>query len=199
MPWNFETFLRKATELGHPANFCKRVPADIQQALDFHSSHTFAEVSEHRLSWCKTWLKRAAQLDKAEKSEAATRHPSTAGKRIRLTKEILESLDYEDLGVLDLLENGSPLAGEVEASYVFQPCYRPCVTTLGQLEEDAYKRNCTCTCFMFVLRGFILFRGNHFGSKTYFCVSMLGIYFKKNNKQTAGFQYFLLAVVQFFH
>ena len=141
MPWNFETFLRKATELGHPANFCKRVPADIQQALDFHSSHTFAEVSEHRLSWCKTWLKRAAQLDKAEKSEAATRHPSTAGKRIRLTKEILESLDYEDLGVLDLLENGSPLAGEVEASCVFQPCYRPCVTTLGQLEEDAYKRN----------------------------------------------------------
>ena len=141
LPWNFESFLRKATELCHPANFCKRVPADIQQALDFHSSRTFAEVSEHRLSWCKTWLKRAAQLDKIEKSEAASRHPSTAGKRIRLTREILESLDYEDLGVLDILENGSPLAGEVEASCVFQPCYRPCVTTLGQLEEDAYKRN----------------------------------------------------------
>ena len=141
LPWNFETFLRKATELGHPANFCKRVPTDIQEALDFHSAHTFAEVSEHRLSWCKSWLKRAAQLDKDEKTKAAARHPSTAGKRVQLTKEILESLEYEDLGVLDLLESGSPLAGEVEASCVFQPGYRPCVTTLGQLEEDAYKRN----------------------------------------------------------
>lgn len=115
LPWNFETFLRKATELGHPANFCKRVPANIQEALDFHATHTFAEVSEHRLRWCRTWLKRAAQIDKLEKAEAATRHPSTAGKRIRLTKEILESLNYEDLGVLDLLENGLPLAGEVES------------------------------------------------------------------------------------
>jgi len=141
LPWNFETFLRKATELGHPANFCKRIPADIQDALDFHASHTFAEVSEHRLRWCKTWLTRAAQLDRLEKVEAASRHPSTAGKRILLTREILRSLNYEDVGVLDILENGSPLAGEVEAACVFQPCYRPCLTTLGQLEEDASKRN----------------------------------------------------------
>ena len=141
MPWNFENFLRKTTELGHPANFCKRIPADIQDALDFHASHTFAEVSEYRLSWCKTWLARAAQLDRQEKLNAASRHPSTSRKRILLTKEILSSLNYEDMGVLELLESGSPLAGEVEAACVFQPCYRPCLTTLAQLEEDASKRN----------------------------------------------------------
>ena len=36
--------------------------------------------------------------------------------------------------------------------------------------QDQLKGVYTCTCFMFVLRGFILFRGNHFGSKTYICV-----------------------------
>ena len=36
---------------------------------------------------------------------------------------------------------------------------------------------------MFVLRGFILFRGNHFGSKTYICVFCWGIYLKKKLKQ----------------
>ena len=32
------------------------------------------------------------------------------------------------------------LAGEVEAACVFQPCYRPCLTTLGQLEEGCLQR-----------------------------------------------------------
>ena len=36
---------------------------------------------------------------------------------------------------------------------------------------------------MFVLRGFILFRGNHFGSKTYICVFCWGIYFFKKKQQ----------------
>ena len=82
-------------------------------------------------------MKRAAQLDKCEKEDAATKHPSTAKKRLRLTRELLGSLQYEDMGVLDVLEHGSP----VEATSVFQPCYRPCVTTLGQLEEETSKRN----------------------------------------------------------
>ena len=52
-----------------------------------------------------------------------------------------KSLQYEDMGVLDLLESGAPLAGEVEASCVFQPGYKPYVTTLAQLEREASKRN----------------------------------------------------------
>ena len=141
LPWSFENFLTKATELGHPANFCKRIPDDIQHAIDFQAANSFSMVSEYRLNWCKTWLKRAAQLDKSEKKDAAMRHPSTAKKRLKLTRELLESLQYEDIGVLDILEHGSPLAGEIEAASVFQPGYRPCVTTLGQLESDACKRN----------------------------------------------------------
>ena len=69
------------------------------------------------------------------------RHPSTLKKRIKLTKEILESLQYEDTEALKILEEGSTLAGEIEGAKVFQQAYKPCLSTLEQLEENAEKRN----------------------------------------------------------
>lgn len=58
-----------------------------------------------------------------------------------MTREILESLEYEDPEVLSLLEEGSTLAGEIDAAKVFQSSYKPCLTTLDQLSENAVKRN----------------------------------------------------------
>ena len=127
LPWDYEKFVQKAVKAGHPTNFCKLVPADIQEAIGFHAQQSASEVSEYRLNWCKRWLSRAAQLDRLEKDEAACRHPATSRKRLRLTKEILQSLQYEDVEALKLLEQGSSLAGEVENSAVFQSTYRPCI------------------------------------------------------------------------
>lgn len=39
------------------------------------------------------------------------------------------------------METGSTLAGEIEVSPVFQSSYKPCITTLEQLESSAAKRN----------------------------------------------------------
>jgi hypothetical protein len=119
LPWSHETFMAKAAERGHPANFCKLLPSDLQAVVDFHVTHSFAEVSKTRLDWCKRWLQRAAELDREEKQEAKTRHPSTLKKRLRLTREILQRIDYEDMDALKLLEEGSPLAGEIDAAAVF--------------------------------------------------------------------------------
>jgi hypothetical protein len=58
-----------------------------------------------------------------------------------LTGEILQSLGYEDLEVLELLQKRSTLVGEIEASAVFQSAFEPCVTTLQQLEDCAAKPN----------------------------------------------------------
>ena len=86
-------------------------------------------------------MKRASELDREEKLAACARSQATAAKRLLLTEEILKSIQYEDLDVLSLLRDGSPLAGEVPASAVFQSAYKPCLTTLQQLERDANKRN----------------------------------------------------------
>lgn len=58
-----------------------------------------------------------------------------------LTKEILEDIGYDDLGALDLLSNGSPLAGEIEETPIFKSQYKPCLMTMNSLCRDAVKRN----------------------------------------------------------
>ena len=75
LPWTYEAFIAKAAELGHPANFCKSVPEDIQLAIDFHAAHTAEEIAQYRLDWCKRWLHRASQLELEEKEQpkSATR------------------------------------------------------------------------------------------------------------------------------
>ena len=66
LPWDHETFIAEAMKLGHPTNFCKRIPKDIEKAVALHVSHSFDEIADKRLQWCKTWLKRAGELDREE-------------------------------------------------------------------------------------------------------------------------------------
>ena len=141
VPWNYEDFIAKAAALGHPSNFCKQVPKDIKLAIQSQVDHTPEDVVRYRLDWCRRWLRRAAELGVQEKENAANRHPSTSKKRLKLTKEFLSSLAYEDVDVLQLLRTGSTLAGEVEASFVFQAAFKPCITIIQQLEAHADKRN----------------------------------------------------------
>lgn len=95
----------------------------------------------HSTDWTGArWLQRAAELETEEKA-ASKRHPSTSKKRLRLTSEILQSLGYEDLEVLELLQEGSTLADDIEASAVFQSAFKPCVSILQQLEDCAAKRD----------------------------------------------------------
>ena len=58
-----------------------------------------------------------------------------------MAREILESVGYEDIDALKLFELGSPLAGEIEPAAVFEKSYKPCLTTISQLEDLACKRN----------------------------------------------------------
>lgn len=141
LPWTCEEFIAKAAELGHPSNFCKRIPLDIKHALDVHLNYSDQQISSMRLDWCKKWLTRALELDKEEKADASMRHSSTAHKRLRLTEEILQDMKYEDCQVLDIMKHGSTLAGDIDACPVFQSSYKPCLTTLAQLEANADARN----------------------------------------------------------
>ena len=112
----------------HPANFCKLVPNDLLDAINFHVLHSCSDVLEYRLTWCKRWLHRAAELDRGEKQVAMLRHLSTLKKRLKLTREILESLEYEDIETLTILDEGFPLAGEIDGASVFQKAYKPALS-----------------------------------------------------------------------
>ncbi len=141
LPWSCEDFIRRAVDAGHPTNFCKLIPADIDAAVTRHATEDFSSISQHRLDWCKRWLKRAIQLDKEEKKAASSRSAATGRKRLMLTREILTEMDYEDMESLNILQEGSPLAGAVPHSEVFRSSFKPCLSTLRQLETEAPKRN----------------------------------------------------------
>ena len=97
---------------------------ELQLAIDTHIEWSNEQLCKYRLDWCKKWLVRAKQLDQLEKESNSSRpvHVAevTKGKRILLTKEILEELNYDDLGVLSLMEEGASLAGEIEQTGIFQ-------------------------------------------------------------------------------
>ena len=141
LPWSCDDFIKKAVTAGHPTNFCKLIPSDIAEAIRKHVDEEFEVISRMRLEWCKKWLKRAMQLDKDEKKAAGDRSAATKKKRLLLTREILKEMDYEDMAALDILQQGSPLAGEVPHSEVFRSSFKPCLSTLRQLQAEAPKRN----------------------------------------------------------
>ena len=145
LPWSCEQFIQKACEAGHPSAANHAVPRDLQVALDKHMEWSERTLVEYRMSWCRNWLRRAKELESAERLDAAARpvhvKAATSGKRLLLTAEILQSIGYEDMEALELLREGSPLAGDIPKSAVFEELYKPCMMTVQQLERDAGHRN----------------------------------------------------------
>ena len=141
LPWSYEDFIKRAVDAGHPTNFCKLIPSDIETAVQMHVQQDFSIISQRRLEWCKKWLKRAMQLDKEEKAAAESRPTATRRKRLILTREILVEMNYEDTEALDMLQQGSTLAGDVPHSEVFKSSFKPCLSTIRQLEREAPKKN----------------------------------------------------------
>jgi hypothetical protein len=118
LPWTCGQFIKRACESGHPAKSNHAVPKDLKVALDKHMEWSEQTLVAYHMGWCGRWLKRAVELEPLEKADLANRPPhvkaATKNKRLVLTQEIIDGLDYEDPGALDLLRSGSPLAGTRE-------------------------------------------------------------------------------------
>ena len=145
LPWSPENFIQKACKLGHPGLADMGVPEDLDIALDRHMQWTDEQLVKYRSDWCRHWLKRASQLEVKEKADRDKRPPhvreNTCNKRLLLTLEMLESIQYPDLEVLKLLREGATLAGEVESCDIFERQFKPCLLTVEQLEAGAARRN----------------------------------------------------------
>ncbi len=145
LPWTWDSFVKKAVDSQHPFLKSNGVPWELQLAIDKHLEWTDEQLSQYRLDWCKRWLIQAKELDTFEK-QAVSARPShvaelTTGKSILLTREILEEMQYDDINVLSLMEDGATLAGEIEQTDIFQAQFKPCLITMEQLQRDAARRN----------------------------------------------------------
>lgn len=145
LPWSHQGFMQQACKSGHPSLRDTGVPDDLKVAVEKHVEWTEQQLASYRISWCRRWVARAQQLEKDEEADAQLRDPEVArltkGKRLLLTKEILDELQFEDTECLKLLSEGATLAGPVQFSPSFQSQYKPCLATLSQLENNADKMN----------------------------------------------------------
>ncbi len=96
MPWTWDAFAKKAVASEHPFLKGIGVPWELQIAINKHAELSEEQLRKSRLDWCKKWLVRARDLDHREKQSNEDRHPHvasvTTGKRLLLTREILEEL-----------------------------------------------------------------------------------------------------------
>ena len=82
---------------------------------------------------------RAKQLDQLEKESNSSRPPHVA----EVTREILEELGYDDVGVLSLLEAGATLACEIEQTKIFQAQFKLCLITIESERRNDFILNLT--------------------------------------------------------
>ena len=146
LPWDYEGFIQKACETGHPAAKYSSVPWELSKAIEQQSLWSAEQLANYRIAWCRKWLKRCKELAADEEVDRnSNRSPhvaaATEGKRILLTQEILSDIGYEDMSALDLLRSGATLAGEVPKCPVFPRQFKPCLLTMEQLVETSQKRN----------------------------------------------------------
>ena len=145
LPWAPEEFVQKAARMGHPALSDLSVPEDLDIATQRNLSWSVEQMVKYRKDWCKQWLVRAKELEAAEKEDRSRRpvhvQQNTQNKRLLLTREILESIQYPDVEALEILRNGATLAGDIRHVPVFEEQFKPCLITRSQLENGASKTN----------------------------------------------------------
>lgn len=141
VPWSPYQFVKEAAKLGHPKSFLNSLPKALLVAVQNNVVLNHSEIANKRNKWFKHWLKRAETLKAADDElKLPLREESKQViemKRISLFKEILKSSHYEDMAVVDILQNGAPLSGLVEESGIFPKVFRPASLSVQTLKEKA--------------------------------------------------------------
>ena len=131
--------------MGHPLLREAGLQSDLQGAIDKHMEWSNLQMCNYRIAWCRKWIKRAKELEPAEKESASKRHPVVAeitkNKRLLLTQEILEGFGYEDVSALQLLHEGATLAGKVAPCSAFEAQFKLGLITIQQSEASAPQTN----------------------------------------------------------
>ena len=123
IPREPEDFIRDAVKKGHPRDIIATVPESIDKLIDDLIQGDQQQRFEKRASFMKRWLHRSLELKIEEQRlhEGLPAHLQKilAGKRLLLLREILESLGYPDVAIVDDICSGFKLTGMAPKTGVF--------------------------------------------------------------------------------
>ena len=142
VPFSPDEFIQEACRRGHPKLLTKLVPGILQMAIfkNFASS-SLGDLQKERAEWFSKWMNRAKELKVSERElkQSLPKHAQTilAPKRLLVWKEILEDLEYPDMGVVDEMIHGTELVGEVPPFGIFEKTFKPADMTVDQLRRSS--------------------------------------------------------------
>ena len=120
------------------------LPSELVEAVRSNFSLSHLELAKHRLNFFRKWNKRANELKCDEHEMRKGMDPmverAVSGKKILVFREMLEFYEYPDLGVVDELQKGSPLSGEVPVTKMLPFKFTPAITTSASLKLQSKLR-----------------------------------------------------------
>lgn len=152
IPWEPEQFVDEVVRAGHPMDMAPFLPPRLKALLDSYKHQDHDSRNRDRLSAMKFWPQRAMDLKNDERDFHDRLHPDVAkvlhGKRSLLWQQMLESIEYEDMGVVKEFAKGTPLVGGSEVTGLWPRKFKP-ASGLHDRDRPGNNRSCsaTSTCF----------------------------------------------------
>ena len=138
IPWDPIEFISKAAKLGHPFHQLSKINKPLEDLIDL-LVHKPAVVRYKRKTFIDRWARRAKDLEPEEAKLKAGmsehRQKILAPKRILLFKEMLEDIQYDDLGVVQELIEGATLTGDIPVTGVLDAKLKPARIDIEQLMD----------------------------------------------------------------
>ena len=135
--WEPDKFVEEVVKAGHPMDMATFLPSRLQSSQSTYESTNSCDRVDSRLTAVKFWLKRAMELKCDECDFQKKLDPAVAGvlrgKRILLWKQMLESIQYEDMEVVDEFASGTRLVGEAQTTGLWPKKFKPASLTESDL------------------------------------------------------------------
>ena len=132
-------FVTEASKVGHPASLKSFAPTVLHEVTEFYSKTKTHDRIKFRADKIKHWVDRCKMLAKDE-NEIHEKLPAHAkklmhNKRFLLWQEMLESCNYQDMGVVSEMQNGIHLTGETIRTKLWPEKFTPAAISPEELAE----------------------------------------------------------------
>ena len=116
IPWSPMQFVTEASKAGGPASLKSFAPTVLHDVTEFYNKTKVHDRIKFRAEKIKYWVDRCKTLtsdeNKLHEQLPAHARKLMRNKRFLLWQEMLESCNYQDMGVVTEMKNGIHLTGE---------------------------------------------------------------------------------------
>lgn len=141
--WTEIEFVEQAVKAKHPLALESAVPGQLLDTIKFAADNDDATVARVRAQFFATWTRRALQLEKDEKvlktQMCADVARAVVNKRILVFREMLQSTQYPDMDVVDELQFGSDLTGDIPVTGMLPGKFEPSLISEDELKLNAMR------------------------------------------------------------